>query len=135
MAPMDWEVCLSKTGLKVVPPFTDFHTPPLAAPMYTGGRPSSLTADNAETRPLIPAEPMLRAPRPEMVSESNLASCARVGRAPARDINNRTAKNRTARAMSLVFEKQITGHLPDCRWQVGRAAKQAWKRGYPREGY
>src|SRR5437879_4878993 len=32
MAPMDWTGCLSKTGLKVVPPLTDFQTPPLAAP-------------------------------------------------------------------------------------------------------
>ena len=31
-APMDCTSCLSKTGLKVVPPFIDFHTPPLAAP-------------------------------------------------------------------------------------------------------
>src|SRR5690349_8662688 len=31
----------------------------------------------AATRPLMAAEPMFRAPRPEMVSESNLASCAR----------------------------------------------------------
>src|ERR1700729_2556606 len=92
MAPMDWEVCLSKTGLKVVPPFTDFHTPPLAAPMYTVRRPSSLTADNAETRPLISAEPMLRAPRPEIVSESNLASCAGAGRASAIKINDRTER-------------------------------------------
>src|ERR1700757_2570003 len=30
----------------------------------------------AATRPLITAEPMFRAPRPEMVSESNFASCA-----------------------------------------------------------
>ena len=31
-APIDCTGCLSKTGLKVVPPFTDFQTPPLAAP-------------------------------------------------------------------------------------------------------
>src|ERR1700723_2158136 len=134
MSPMDWEVCLSKTGLKVVPPFTDFHTPPLAAPMYTVRRPSSLTADNAETRPLISAEPMLRAPRPEMVSESNLASCAGVGRAPATKINNRTGKDRTAKNTELVFEKEITGHLRDCRRQIWRGAKAAWKKGNPRAG-
>jgi len=32
---------------------------------------------SAEIRPLIVAEPMLRAPSPEIVSESNLASCAK----------------------------------------------------------
>ncbi len=31
-APIDCTGCLSKTGLKVVPPLTDFQTPPLAAP-------------------------------------------------------------------------------------------------------
>src|SRR6266568_8952755 len=56
----------------------DFHTPPLAAPTYTVSRPSSLTAAMAETRPLMAADPIFRAPRPEMVSESNFApgSCA-----------------------------------------------------------
>ena len=33
MAPIDCAGCLSKTGLYVVPPLTDFQTPPLAAPM------------------------------------------------------------------------------------------------------
>src|SRR5580693_3403300 len=81
-APMDCTASLSKTGLNVVPPFDDFHTPPLAAPTYTVSRPSSFTAAIADTRPLIAAEPMFRAPRPEMESESNLASCASAG--PAR---------------------------------------------------
>ena len=76
MAPIDCTSCLSKTGLKVVPPFEDFQTPPLADPTYTVRRPSSFTAAIAETRPLMAAEPMLRAPRPEIVSESNLISCA-----------------------------------------------------------
>src|SRR6266704_2132549 len=31
-APIDCTGCRSKTGLNVVPPFTDFHTPPLAEP-------------------------------------------------------------------------------------------------------
>jgi hypothetical protein len=31
-APIDCTGCLSKTGLKVVPPSSDFHTPPEAAP-------------------------------------------------------------------------------------------------------
>ncbi len=32
MAPMDCTGARSKTGLKVVPPSSDFHTPPEAAP-------------------------------------------------------------------------------------------------------
>src|SRR5215469_4160595 len=79
IAPMDWTGSLSNTGLNVVPPLVDFQTPPLAAPTYTVSRPFSLTAAIAATRPLIAAEPMFRAPRPEMASESNLASCAGAG--------------------------------------------------------
>src|ERR1700675_3195644 len=75
-APIDCTGCLSKTGLKVVPPFTDFHTPPLAAPTYTVMRPFSLTAVSAAMRPLIVAEPMFRAPSPEIESESYFTSCA-----------------------------------------------------------
>src|SRR5580692_10670603 len=119
IAPMDWEVCLSKTGLKVVPPFTDFQTPPLAAPIYTVRRPSSLTADSAETRPLISAEPMLRAPRPEIVSESNFASCASAGRQAVAPMNRRTARSRAD--LVLVSGKEITVHLPERRracWAV-----------------
>src|SRR6266851_1992033 len=71
-APIDCAGCLSKTGLKVEPPLTDFQTPPLAAPMYTVNRCPSCTASSAAMRPLIVAEPMFRAPRPEMVSESTL---------------------------------------------------------------
>src|SRR5713101_5798654 len=61
-APMDCAASLSNTGLKVVPPFEDFHTPPLAAPTYTVSRPSSFTAATAATRPLMAAEPMFRGP-------------------------------------------------------------------------
>src|SRR5216683_2644486 len=75
-APMDCAPSLSNTGLNVVPPFEDFHMPPLAAPTYTVRRPSSFTAAIAATRPLMAAEPMFRAPRPEIVSESNLVFCA-----------------------------------------------------------
>src|ERR1700704_5963383 len=78
MAPIDCTGCLSNTGLYVVPPFTDFQTPPLAAPTYTVNRPSSLTAVTAAMRPLIAAEPIFREPKPEMVSESNTASCAAI---------------------------------------------------------
>src|SRR5438876_11059050 len=75
-APIDWTGCLSKIGLYVVPPLTDFHTPPEAEPTYTVRRDPSRTASIAAMRPLIVAEPMLRAPRPEMVSESILGGAA-----------------------------------------------------------
>src|SRR4051812_22239590 len=68
---MDCTSWRSKTGRKVVPPFTDFQTPPLAAPMNTVRRPSSLAAVTAAMRPLMVAEPMLRAGRPETVAASN----------------------------------------------------------------
>src|SRR5947207_137059 len=69
-APIDSESAESNTGLKVVPPLTDFHTPPLAAPAKTVRRPLSFTAATAATRPLIAAEPMLRARMPDTVPES-----------------------------------------------------------------
>src|SRR5437667_9440023 len=79
IAPIDWTACLSNTGLKVVPPLTDCHTPPLAAPTYTVSRGPSCTAASAAMRPLIAADPMLRAPRPEMVAESTLTDARRGG--------------------------------------------------------
>src|SRR6202521_3615746 len=75
MAPIDCAVCLSNMGLKVVPPFTDFHTPPLAAPTNTVRRPFSFTAATAAMRPLMVAEPMLRAGSPEILAASNLVAC------------------------------------------------------------
>src|SRR5207244_8962396 len=72
IAPIDCTGCLSKTGLYVVPPSIDFQTPPLAAPMKMVRRAPSCTASMAAMRPDIAADPMLRAPRPEMVSESTL---------------------------------------------------------------
>src|ERR1035441_7478532 len=72
MAPMDCTAGLSNTGLKLVPALTDFHTPPLAEAANTVSRPPSLTAVTAAMRPLISAEPMLRAARPETVPASYL---------------------------------------------------------------
>src|SRR5271167_3957330 len=74
-APMDCTSGVSKTGLKLVPPFTDFQTPPLADPTKTVSRPFSLTAVTAEMRPLIVADPMLRAGKPEIVPASYLTGC------------------------------------------------------------
>src|SRR5262252_4148699 len=70
-APMDCTDSLSKTGLKVVAPSIDFHTPPLAAPTKRVVRPLSLRPAIAEIRPLIVADPMLRAPKPETMPLSN----------------------------------------------------------------
>src|SRR5437868_4707549 len=70
MAPFDWTSCSSKTGRYRVPPSSDFQTPPLAAPTKRVILPEgSFTPAMAEMRPLIAAEPMLRAPRPEIVPE------------------------------------------------------------------
>src|SRR3954451_17496867 len=69
-APIERAGAESKTGLKVRAPFTDFQTPPLAEPTKRVRRPLSFAAVTAEMRPLIVAEPMLRAGRPETVPES-----------------------------------------------------------------
>src|SRR6266849_1075873 len=70
MAPIDCTGCSSNTGRYRVPPSSDFHTPPLAAPTKTVILPDgSLVAATAEMRPLMVADPILRAPRPEIVAE------------------------------------------------------------------
>src|SRR5579864_2420528 len=74
-APIDWTDWRSNTGLNDVPPFTDFQTPPLAAPINTVSRPLSLAAATAAMRPLMVAEPMLRAGKREIVAASNLGAC------------------------------------------------------------
>src|ERR687887_546273 len=72
IAPIDCTGCSSNTGRYRVPPSSDFQTPPLAAPTKTVILPEgSRVAAIAEIRPLIVAEPMLRAPRPEIVAEVN----------------------------------------------------------------
>src|SRR5215470_13500679 len=70
--PIDCTDCLSKTGLKVVPPSSDFHTPPDAEPTKSSVLPSMTRAATAAIRPLIVAEPMLRARRPERTPASNV---------------------------------------------------------------
>src|ERR1044072_9607843 len=77
IAPIDWTGCSSNTGRYRVPLSSDFQTPPLAAPTKSVILPDgSRVPAMAETRPLIVAEPMLRAPRPEMVAELNGRSSA-----------------------------------------------------------
>jgi hypothetical protein len=76
-APTDCTSGRSNTDLNVVPPLIDFQTPPLAAAAKTVSRPLSLTAVTAAMRPLISAEPILRAGRPDMVPESyRTGACA-----------------------------------------------------------
>src|SRR6266568_3974414 len=76
-APIDCTSCSSNTGRYRVPPSSDFQTPPLAAAtkrvIFPDG---SWTPAIAEMRPLIAAEPILRAPKPEMVAELNVGCCA-----------------------------------------------------------
>src|SRR3954453_19737500 len=70
IAPTDCTGCSSNTGRNTVPPSSDFQTPPVAAPTKMVSLPlGSRLAASAEMRPLIVADPMLRAPRPEMVAE------------------------------------------------------------------
>src|SRR5919198_3590061 len=87
IAPMDCTGCSSNTGRYRVPLSSDFHTPPLAAPTNSVILPDgSRVPAIAEMRPLIVAEPMLRAPSPEIVAELNGASCAGI------EIANRTMR-------------------------------------------
>src|SRR5205807_2807421 len=75
---MDCTDCSSKTGRYRVPPSSDFQTPPLAAPTKSVISPEgSFVPAIAEMRPLIAADPILRAPKPEMVAEENVVSSAR----------------------------------------------------------
>src|SRR5207245_5056861 len=71
IAPIDWTACLSNTGLKVVPPLTGFHTPPLAAPPYTVSRCPLCAAARAAILLPIAADPVLRDARPGMVPGSS----------------------------------------------------------------
>src|SRR6185312_6470917 len=83
IAPIDWTGWSSKTGRNVVPPSIDFHTPPDAAPTYAVVAPPSLMAAIAAMRPLIAADPMLRAPRPEMTPSSTTVRTGPRAIAPA----------------------------------------------------
>src|SRR4029453_13245555 len=82
IAPIDCTGCSSNTGRYRVPLSSDFQTPPLAAPtnnviLPDVSRPQAM----AEMRPLIAADPILRAPSPEMLAELNVASAAWAGMA------------------------------------------------------
>src|SRR6516164_6933762 len=77
MAPIDCTDCSSKIGRYRVPPSSDFQTPPLAEPTKSVILPDGSWAPAMhEMRTLIAADPMLRAPSPEMVEGVNGVSAA-----------------------------------------------------------
>ncbi len=76
IAPIDWQY-LSNTGLNVVAPSFDTHTPPPAEPTHSVTR-SPGTPSMQEMRPPMTPGPSERARRPSKVSESSAgASSAR----------------------------------------------------------
>src|ERR1700730_6996038 len=78
IAPIDCTGCSSNTGRYRVPPSSDFQTPPLAAPTKSVIFPDgSCVPAMAEMRPLIAAEPILGAPKPEMGAEVDVGCGAR----------------------------------------------------------
>src|ERR1700716_2584267 len=96
-APIDWTDWRSNTALNVIPPLTAFQTPPLAAATNTVRRPFSFTAASAAMRPLMVAEPMLRAGNPEILAASNLGGCcadtATQNRSDSRPSNRENARS------------------------------------------
>src|SRR6185295_300725 len=99
IAPIDCTGCSSNTGRYRVPLSSDFQTPPLAAPTNNVILPEgSRLPAIAEMRPLIVAEPMLRAPRPEIVAELNGASFAWQGIAQSTSDESDAMTHRTPKA-------------------------------------
>src|SRR5579864_924433 len=91
-APIDCAGSLSNTGLKVVAPLIDFHTPPLADPTKTVILPFSSTASMAEIRPPMVAEPMFLADKPEMVPESYFTGAGAWAKAATQRVHSRANK-------------------------------------------
>src|SRR5256886_4988348 len=122
-APIDCTSWRSKTGLKVVPPFTDFQTPPLAEPTNIVSRPFRTTASRAAMRPLIVAEPMLRAGSPETVAASNLSGCCAKIEEARKMINREIRTARVQRAEAVIYDPHWTVNLlMRDRLQAGRAS-------------
>src|SRR5207244_12691829 len=110
IGPFDCAVCSSHPGRYRVPLSSYFQTPPLAAPtnmvIFPDG---SRVPAIAEIRPLIVADPILRAPRPEMVADLNGASSA--GQSiPQRSSNERDT--RTRRTPKALCAKSVKTHVP-----------------------
>src|SRR5207245_8006794 len=110
-APIDCTSWRSKTGLKVVPPFTDFQTPPLADPANIVSRPLRTTASNAAMRPLIVAEPILRAGRPETVAASNFSGCCARTEEARKRIKREVRTARVQRAEAVIYDPRWTVNL------------------------
>src|SRR5437773_12505687 len=69
IAPIDCTGCSSNTGRYRVPLSSDFQTPPLAAPLKSVTLPDGWRGPPiAEMRPLMVADPILRALSPEIAS-------------------------------------------------------------------
>src|ERR1700733_13634755 len=110
MAPIDCTGCSSNTGLNVVAPSVDFHTPPLAAPTKSVTLPDgSVYPASAEMRPLMAADPTLRAPSPEIVPASSTGACS-CAKAAASSANRST---QLAAASSIRIGSSPGVHLPD----------------------
>ena len=87
IAPIDCTGCSSNIGRNRVPLSSDFQTPPLAAPTKSVILPEgSRTPAMVEMRPLIVAEPMLRAPRPEIVAELPVTKVGKLDKKALRDM-------------------------------------------------
>src|SRR5205823_2466011 len=123
IAPTDCTGCSSNTGRYRVPPSSDFHTPPLAAPTKSVIFPEgSLVAAMAEMRPLMVAEPMFRTPSPEIVAgpygvSSAWEIIARKNRAVAirKDFRKRMNERTTNYLEAVVGKRKVassTGTLP-----------------------
>src|ERR1051325_4626872 len=104
IAPIDCTACSSNIGRYRVPLSSDFQTPPLAAPTKSVIFPvGSRTPAMHEIRPLMAAEPMLRAPRPEMLAALNGASWAQLE-------TMQTSRNESdARTPGTMVEKPACG--------------------------
>src|SRR5215468_6705305 len=106
MAPIDCTGCSSNIGRYRVPLSSDFQTPPLAEPTKSVILPDgSCTPAMQEIRPLIAAEPMFRAPRPEMLAELNGESAAYTGMAQRK---SDAKTDRTPKILHTKFIKVVT---------------------------
>src|SRR5882762_4757688 len=131
IAPIDCTGCSSKTGLKVVPPSVDFQTPPLAAPTNSVTLPDgSVYPARAEIRPLMLAEPMLRAPRPEIVPESIPVAPLATGAASAAkaDPTRPDANTHVNAASSIRISVLLEPTGPRRRWRARRESGTGHRR-------
>src|SRR5213079_3571654 len=111
IAPIDCTGCSSNTGLKRVPLSSDFQTPPLAEPTKIVSLPfGSLIASIAATRPLIAAEPTLRAPRPEIVDELNGAGVGSAAKTAPAKLAARMSEDLEKR-MGFTYLEAVAGNL------------------------